>query len=103
MPRWPSGGLAMAKKKHRTPEQIIHLLRQAEGEPSGGQPGARVCRNPGATEQTYSRRREGYGGGRTHPANPLKDPGRENHRRKRLLAEAELDKAILREAAAGNC
>src|SRR5215813_3409657 len=92
MPRWPSGGLAMAKKQHRTPEQIIHLLRQAEVEPSGGQPVARVCRNPGATEQTYSRRREGYGGVRTDQAKRLKDLGRENHRLKRLLAEAELDK-----------
>jgi len=93
----------MAKKKHRTPEQIIHLLRQAEVELAGGQPVARVCRKPGATEQTYSRWREGYGGIRTDQAKRLKDLGRENQQLRRLLAEAELDKAILREAAAGNC
>ena len=89
-------------KKHHTPEQIIHLLRQAEVELAGGQPLAQVCRKLGISEQTYYRWRKEYGGVRTDQAKRLKDLERENARLKKLVAEAELDKAILREAAAGN-
>jgi hypothetical protein len=54
------------------------------------------------SEQTYYRWRKEYGGIRTDQAKRLKDLERENARLKRLVAEAELDKAILREAASGN-
>jgi hypothetical protein len=43
-----------------------------------------------------------YGGLRTDQAKRLKDLERENARLKRLLADAELDKAILREASWGH-
>jgi transposase-like protein len=89
-------------KKHHTPEQIIHLLRQAEVELAGGQAVPQVCRNLGISEQTYYRWRKEYGGLRLDQARRLKDLERENERLKRLVADAELDKAILREAAAGN-
>jgi transposase-like protein len=89
-------------KKHHTPEQIIHLLRQAEVELSSGQAVAQVCRKVGVSEQTYYRWRKEYGGLRLDQAKRLKDLERENDRLKRLVAQAELDKAILREAAAGN-
>ena len=92
----------MAKRKHHTPEQIIHLLRQAEVELAAGQPVAQVCRKLGVTEQTYYRWRKEYGGIRTDQAKRLKDLERENQRLKKLVAEAELDKAILKEAASGN-
>ena len=52
----------MAKRKHHTPEQIIHLLRQAEVELAGGQTVPRACRKLGVTEQAYYRWREEYGG-----------------------------------------
>lgn len=92
----------MATKKHHTAEQIIHLLRQAEVELAGGQTVPQVCRKLGVSEQTYYRWRKEYGGIRTDQAKRLKDLERENVRLKKLVAEAELDKAILREAAAGN-
>ena len=92
----------MAKRKHHTPEQIIHLLRQAEVELAGGQTVPQMCRKLGVTEQTYYRWRKEYGGIRTDQAKRLKDLERENARLKKLVAEAELDKAILREAGAGN-
>ena len=92
----------MTAKKHHTPEQIIGLLRQAEVELAGGQPVAQVCRKLGVSEQAYYRWRKEYGGVRTDQAKRLKDLERENARLKKLVAEAELDKAILREAAAGN-
>ena len=63
---------------------------------------AEACRQIGVTDQTYYRWRKEYGGVRTDQAKRLKELDRENARLKKLLAEAELDKAILREAAAGN-
>ena len=55
----------------------------------------------GVTEQTYYRWKKQYGGLRIDQAKRLKDLEKENSRLKRLLADAELDKAILREAALG--
>jgi hypothetical protein len=43
-----------------------------------------------------------YGGLRTDQAKRLKEREGENERMKRLMAKAELAKAILREAASGN-
>ena len=43
-----------------------------------------------------------HGGMRTEQAKRLKSLEKENARLKRLLADAELDKAILKEAAEGN-
>ena len=63
---------------------------------------AEACRQIGVTDQTYYRWRKEYGGVRTDQAKRLKELDRENARLKKLLAEAELDKAILREAASGN-
>ena len=63
---------------------------------------AEDCRQIGVTDQTYYRWRKEYGGVRTDQAKRLKELDRENARLKKLLAEAELDKAILREAASGN-
>ena len=62
-----------------------------------------VCKKLEVTEQTYYRWRKKYGGLRMDQAKRLKDLERENARLKKLLAEAELDKAILREAASPNC
>ena len=63
---------------------------------------AAVCKLLGVTEQTYYRWRKEYGGLKTDQAKKLKELERENARLKRLLADAELDKAILKEAASGN-
>ena len=61
-----------------------------------------TCRKIGVTEQTYYRWKKEYGGLRIDQAKRLKELEKENARLKRLLADAELDKAILREAASGN-
>ena len=63
---------------------------------------AQVCRKIGVTEPTYYRWRKEYGSLRMDQAKRLKVLEKENARLKRLLAEAELDKAILKEAASGN-
>lgn len=90
------------KRTYHKSEQIIGLLRQAEVELANGQQIQEVSRKLGITEQTYYRWRKEYGGLRTDQAKRFKNLERENARLKKLLAEAELDKAILREAASGN-
>ena len=91
----------MPRKRH-TPEQIIAKLRQVEIEMSRGKSVAEAVKVIGVTDQTYYRWRKEYGGVRTDQAKRLKELERENARLKKLVAEAELDKAILREAASGN-
>lgn len=91
----------MARKRHSA-EEIVNKLRQAEVELSKGSSVAAVCKLLGVTEQTYYRWRKEYGGLKTDQAKRLKELERENARLKRLLADAELDKAILREAANPN-
>ena len=91
----------MPRKRFKT-EEIIQKLREAEVLLSQGKNVAEACRQIGVTDQTYYRWRKEYGGVRTDQAKRLKKLDRENARLKKLLAEAELDKAILREAASGN-
>ena len=92
----------MAKRKKFSPEQIVAKLRQVEVEVGKGQTVPVACRKVGVTEQTYYRWRREYGGLKVDQARRLKELERENGRLKRLLADAELDKAILREAASPN-
>jgi len=85
-----------------TAEQIIPKLREAEVELAQEKTVAQACKKIGVTQQTYYRWRKEYGGLRMDQAKRLKDLEKENARLKKLVAEAELDKAILREAASGN-
>ena len=91
----------MPRKRYQV-EEIIQKLREAEVLLSQGKNVAEACRQIGVTDQTYYRWRKEYGGVRTDQAKRLKELDRENARLRKLLAEAELDKAILRETASGN-
>ena len=91
----------MARNRH-TSEQIISKLREAEVELAKGTPVAQACNKIGVTEQTYYRWRKEYGGLKVDQAKRLKALEVENARLKRLRADAELDKAILKAAASGN-
>lgn len=91
----------MARKRH-TAEEIIQKLREAEVELAQGRSTPEACKKIGVTEQTYYRWRKEYGGMKVDQAKRLKDLEKENARLKKLLAESELDKAILKEAASGN-
>ena len=91
----------MSKKRH-TAEQIISKLREAEVLLAQGVTVGEVCKKLAITEQTYYRWRKEYGSLRVDQAKRLKGLEKENQRLKKLLAEAELDKAILKEAAVGN-
>lgn len=91
----------MSGKRYR-PEEIISKLREAEIYLAEGVSVGEVIRRLGVTKITYYRWRREYGGMKVDQAKRLKDLEKESARLKRLLADAELDKAILKEAASGN-
>ena len=93
----------MARKPRHTPEQVIGKLREAEVKLAKGTAIAQVCKDLAITENTYYRWRREYGGMKVDQAKRLKELERENGRLKRLLADAELDRSILKEAASGKC
>ncbi len=88
--------------KRYGPEEIISKLREAEVYLAEGVTVGEVIRRLGVNKITYYRWRKEYGGMKVEQAKRLKDLEKENGRLKRLLADAELDKAILKEAAEGN-
>ncbi|MCX7414873.1 MAG: IS3 family transposase [Planctomycetia bacterium] len=91
----------MPRGKKELAEQIIPKLREVEVEVGRGKTVLEAVKKIGVTEQTYYRWKKKFGGLRIDQAKRLKDLEKENARLKRLLADAELDKAILREAAFG--
>ena len=91
----------MKGKKHSA-EQIIRKLREADAMLASGKTIAQVCQALEVSEQTFHRWRNQYGGMKAEEAKRLKELEEENKRLKRLLADAELDKAILKEALQGN-
>jgi len=96
-------GLIMTnRRKRHTPEQVVRKLNQADRMLADGADIAAVCRDLGVSEQTYYRWRNQYGGLKADDAKRLKELEKQNGTLKRLLAEAELEKAALRELAEGN-
>jgi transposase-like protein len=63
---------------------------------------ADVCRVIEVTQPTYHRWCQQYGGVQAEEARRLTQLERENARLKKLLAEAELEKAMLKDLAEGN-
>lgn len=81
------------KKKRFTEEQIIRVLKEGEA----GAKTPELCRKHGISEATFYNWKGKYGGMTVSDARRLKDLEAENARLKRLLAEAELDKAALKD------
>jgi putative transposase len=92
----------MAGRRHHSPEQIVRKLREAEVRLGQGVDITVVCRELDISEQTYYRWRNQYGGLKAEDAKRLRELEKENATLKRLLADAELDKAALKEIAKGN-
>ena len=91
------------KRKRHTPEQIVKKLRDADVMLSSGKVLAVVLQSLEVSEATLHRWRSQYGGMKSEEAKRLKELEGENAKLKKLLAEAELDKAMLKEAMKGNC
>ena len=90
------------KRRRHTPEQIVRKLAVADKLLGEGKSTEEVCRELEITESTFHRWRNQYGGMKANDAKRLKNLEVENARLKKLLAEAELDKAMLKELAEGN-
>ena len=91
----------MSRKRFKA-EEVVNKLREADVLIAQRQTVAQACKQIGVTEQTYYRWRKEYGGLKADQAKRLKELEKENAQLKRLVADAELDKAILREAAHPN-
>jgi putative transposase len=96
------GGPPMPRGKKHGPEEVIPKLREAEVLISEGSTQELAAKQIGVSKQTLIRWRKEYGGFRMDQAKRMKQLEKENAKLKKLLAEAELDKAILKEAASGN-
>src|SRR5690625_4887696 len=90
------------QRKRHTTEQIGRKLGPTDGLLGEGNTVAAACGELGATEQTYYRWRDQYGGMKADDAKRLKELEKQNATLKRLLEEAELEKAALKELAEGN-
>ena len=89
-------------RRRRSPEQIIAKLAEGQKLLAGGMTVEEVCRQFAIAESTWARWLSQYGGMKADDAKRLKELEGENARLKTLLAEAELDKAMLKELAEGN-
>ncbi|MBB4616893.1 putative transposase [Sphingomonas abaci] len=86
------------KKTRFSEEQIIAVLREQEA----GMKTADVCRKHGISSATLYAWKAKYGGMDVSQARKLKVLEEENGRLKRLLADAMLDNAVLKEVAGKN-
>jgi putative transposase len=85
------------KRKRYSEEQIISILKEQQA----GVPVPELARRHGVVENTIYRWKSKYGGMEIGEAARLRELEQENARLKRLLAEAELDKAALKELVQG--
>ena len=86
------------KRSRFTEEQTIAVLKEQEA----GTPTADVCRKHGISSATFYKWKAKYGGLEVSDARKLRALEDENGKLKKLLAEAMLDNAILKEQEAGS-
>lgn len=85
------------KRKRYSEEQIISILKQHEA----GRSMVDLAREHGVVENTLYRWKSKYGGMEVSEAKRLRELEAENAKLKRLLGEAELDKAAMKEIIEG--
>jgi putative transposase len=83
------------KRSRFNEEQIIAILKEQEG----GMPTAEVCRRHGISSATFYKWKSKFGGLDVSEARRLRSLEEENSRLKKLLAEAMLDNAVLKDLA----
>ena len=86
------------KRSRFNEEQIIMILKEQEA----GMATAEVCRRHGISEATFYNWKAKFGGMDVSDAKRLKQLEAENAKLKRLLADAELDKLMMKELLSKN-
>lgn len=81
------------KRSRFSEEQIIAILKEQEA----GMPTADVCRRHGVSSATFYKWKAKFGGLEVSEAKRLRQLEDENSKLKKLLAEAMLDNAMLKE------
>lgn len=81
------------KGKRFSEEQIIGVLKEAEA----GAKTKELCRKHGISEPTFYNWKAKYAGMTVSEARRLRELEAENSKLKRLLADAELDKAAMKD------
>ena len=87
----------MARKRH-SDEDVLKLLREIELKLPAGDDVASACRSVGISDATYYNWRKRFGGMGRSQLSELKSLEKENARLKKIVAELELDKLILKES-----
>jgi transposase-like protein len=87
----------MARKRF-SDEDVLDLLRQIELSLASGSDVATACRTAGVSDATYYKWRKKYGGMGKSQLSELKGVEKENAQLKKIVAELELDKLILKES-----
>ena len=81
------------KGKTHSPEEIISILRQADGDETA----QAICRQQDISEQTFYRWKKKYGDMDIADAKRLKELKKENAELKKMLAESMLENRVLKE------
>jgi len=87
----------MARKRY-SDEDVLKLLREIEVHLSSGADVATACRSAGISDATYYNWRKRFGGMGKSQLSEFKALEKENGRLKKIVAELELDKLILKES-----
>ena len=87
----------MARKRH-SDEDVLKLLREIELKLTAGDDMALACRSVGISNTTYYNWRKRFGGMGRSQLSEMKSLAKENARLKKIVAELELDKHILKES-----
>ncbi len=87
----------MARKRY-SDEDILKLLREIELNLAAGNDVVSACRSVGISDARYYNWRKRFGGMGRSQLSELKALEKENGRLKKIVAELELDKLILKES-----
>jgi len=87
----------MARKRY-SDEDCLKILRQVELDLAAGADVAKACRTVGISDVTYYTWRKKFGGMARPQLTELKALEKENQRLKKIVADLELDKLILKES-----
>lgn len=87
----------MARKRH-SDEECLRILRQVEVDLAAGSDVTTACRSAGISDARFYTWRKKFGSMGRSQLSELKALEKENHRLKKIVADLELDKLILKES-----